>query len=97
MKKLKDYRDEYLALQQGEPTVKVFPEDQSCEACLAAVNQYGWALEYVKNQTEAICLAAVKHTGWALKYVESQTEEICLAAVKHNGWALKYVGERFFN
>lgn len=37
-----------------------FPEDQSREACLAAVTQDGGALKYVKYQTEEICLAAVK-------------------------------------
>ena len=72
MKKLKGYREEYLALQQGEPTVKVFPEDQSCEACLKAVKHNGEALQYVESQTEEICLKAVKHTGEALKYVEER-------------------------
>ena len=28
-----------------------FPEDQSTEACLAAVQKYRWALDWVKEQT----------------------------------------------
>ena len=33
------------------------------ELCLAAVQQYGWALQYVKEQTPDICLAAVQKNG----------------------------------
>ena len=40
------------------------------------------ALQYVKEQTEAICIEAVKQTGLALQYVKEQTEEICIEAVK---------------
>ena len=39
--------------------------------CLAAVQQTGWALEYVPPElkTAAICLAAVQQTGWAITHV----------------------------
>ena len=36
---------------------------------LEAVKQNGYALRYVKDQTEAICLEAVKNDGDALQYV----------------------------
>ena len=58
---------------------------------LKAVKQHGYALRYVKEQTEEICLEAVKENGYALGYVKEQTEEICLEAVKQNGDALQYV------
>jgi len=58
---------------------------------LKAVKQDGYALRYVKNQTENICLEAVKENGDALKYVKNQTENICLEAVKQDGYALRYV------
>ena len=61
------------------------------EECLEAVKQNGWALQFVKEQTEEICLEAVKQNGWALQFVKEQTEEICLAAVKQDGMALEYV------
>ena len=63
---------------------------KDCDA-LAAVNQDGWALKYVQNQTEEICLAAVNQDGYALQYVQNQTEEICLAAVNESGYALRFV------
>ena len=61
------------------------------EKDLAAVKQNGYALQYIKDQTEEMCLAAVKEDGYALKFVKEQTEEMCLAAVKQNGYALCYI------
>ena len=37
---------------------------------LAALKQNGYALRYVREQTEEVCLAAVKQNGDALQYVE---------------------------
>ena len=37
---------------------------------LKAVESDGNALQYVKDQTEAICLKAVESDGYALRYVE---------------------------
>jgi hypothetical protein len=62
--------------------------------CLAAVQQQGGALDYVKEQTPEICMAAVKQDGLALDCVKEQTSEICMAAVKEWGGALKYVKEQ---
>ncbi len=60
---------------------------------LVAVEQNGYALRYVKEQTEAICLVAVEQNGFALQYVKEQTEAICRVAVEQNGDALRYVKE----
>ena len=37
------------------------------DECLEAVKQDGWALQYVKEQTEDICLEAVKQNGCTLQ------------------------------
>jgi hypothetical protein len=55
---------------------------QTPEICLAAVQNFGDALEFVLEQTPEICLAAVQNFGDALRFVKEQTPEICLAAVK---------------
>jgi hypothetical protein len=39
------------------------------EAAMAAVKWNGYALQHVRDQTEAICRAAVKQDGYALQYV----------------------------
>jgi hypothetical protein len=44
--------------------------------CLEAVKQNGYALSYVKEQTEAVCLEAVKQNGYALSYVDVKIFEI---------------------
>ena len=41
----------------------------SLDAALAAVQDDGYALRYVKDQTEAVALAAVSRNGDALQYV----------------------------
>jgi len=64
------------------------------EEALAAVKCNGDALQYVKDQSEAVCLAAVKQNGHALRYVKDQSEAVCLAAVKQNGRALRYVKDQ---
>ena len=42
---------------------------QKTEEALAAVNQNGDALQFVKDQIEEICLAAVNQNGNVLQYV----------------------------
>ena len=51
---------------------------------MAAVQQNGCNLSYVKEQTPEICLAAVQQNGLAIEYVVNHTREICLAAVQQN-------------
>jgi hypothetical protein len=79
-------------IKQKESTYKYFTENES----LKAVEQDGYALRYVQNQTEEICLKAVEQDGNALQYVQNQTEEICLKAVEQDGYALQYVQETLF-
>ena len=64
------------------------------EEHLKAVEQYGYALKYVKEQDKDICLKAVEENGYALKYVKEQDKDICLKAVEENGDALQYVKEQ---
>jgi hypothetical protein len=59
-----------------------------------AVQQFGYALQYVKNQTEEICKLAVQKHGWALQFVKEQTEEICKLAVQQFGGVLQFVKEQ---
>ena len=63
---------------------------------LEAVKQDGYALQYVKEQTQEICIEAVKQDGYALQYVKEQTQEICIEAVKQDGYALEFVDKSIF-
>jgi len=64
------------------------------ELCKLAVQQNGYALEYINEQTEELCKLAVQQNGYALQFVKEQTEEICKLAVQQNGYALDYVKEQ---
>jgi hypothetical protein len=61
------------------------------EFCKLVIQQNGYALEHVKEQTEELCKLAVQQNGYALLFVKEQTKEICKLAVQQNGGALEYV------
>ena len=50
------------------------------KAALKAVERNGYALRYVKDQTEAVCLKAVEADGDALSYVKDRDLFIKIAA-----------------
>jgi len=87
-KKLIDYKQDYENL-----TTK---KNLSGNEALKAVEEDGYALQYVKDQSEAICLKAVERNGYALRYVKDQSEAICLKAVEEDGDALQYVKDQLF-
>ena len=64
---------------------------------IEAVKRNGYALQYVKDQTEQVCIEAVKRNGFALRYVKEQTEQVCIEAVKEDGDALRYVNLSIFS
>ena len=64
------------------------------DICIEAVKQYGFSLQYVKEQTSEICIEAVKQNGKALQFVKEQTSEICIQAINSNGLALQFVKEQ---
>ena len=49
-----------------------FEQWSDVKFCLEAVKKDGYALQYVKEQTDTICLEAVKNNGYALQYVKEK-------------------------
>jgi hypothetical protein len=39
---------------------------------MAAVQKYGYALQFVQNQTDEICMAAVRQNGFAAVYIKAE-------------------------
>ena len=74
-----------------ESDIKVF---KTHKESLVACEQDGYALRYVKDQTEAICKVACEQDGYALQFVKDQTEAICKVACEQNGDALQYVKDQ---
>ena len=64
--------------------------NQTDEICSLAVEQNGFALQYVIKQTDEICSLAVKSNGNALCYVQNHTDHICSLAIEQNSDAVKY-------
>ena len=75
-----------------EGPLSVMREEQ-IQKDLEMVQQEGWALEYVKEQTPEICMAAVQRNAYALLYVKEQTPELCAEAVKNDPDAWEFVDE----
>jgi len=48
--------------------------------CIKAVEQDGYALQYVKDQTEAVCIKAVEQDGDALRFVLTKEWFMSIAA-----------------
>ena len=61
------------------------------EKNIAAVQQNGYAVQYIENPSEAVQLAAVQQNGHAVQYIENPSEAVQLAAVQQNGHAVKYI------
>jgi hypothetical protein len=58
---------------------------------MAAVQQNGYAIKYVNDQTFDLCMAAVQQNGGALVHVKDQTFHICMAAVQQDGWTSVFI------
>ena len=58
---------------------------------LAAVQQYGGAIEYITNPSEPVQLAAVQRYGSAIQYITNPSEPVQLAAVQQYGSAIQWV------
>ena len=61
--------------------------------CMAAVQQTGWALQYVPEELrdDKMCMAAVQQTGCVLQFVPEAVQlahpDICVAAVQQFSWS----------
>jgi hypothetical protein len=68
------------------------------ELCLIAVQETGYALQYVPEdmKTPELCLIAVQKNGWMLQCVPEhvQTDEIIAAALQNNPDAIQFVKKR---
>ena len=81
--KFVDFDHQCLELVRKNPKI-LKALKQTPELCMAAVQQDGQALVFVKNQTPELCMAAVQQDGQALEFVKKQTPELCMAAVQED-------------
>jgi hypothetical protein len=69
----------------------IWKDNPSEQEQLTAVNQDGYAIQFIKNPSEAVQLAAVKQYGYAIRYIKNPSEAVQLAAVNQDGNAIKYI------
>lgn len=76
-----------------------FPQDQSVEACLAAVQQDGFALMYMQQQTFDICLAACRQNPEASEFIKDITlraqVELIIQRERHTKQIKEYQKDEF--
>ena len=60
---------------------------------ISMIQQNGYVIKYIKEQTPELCALAVQKDGLALQFIkqEFKTDEICKLAVQRDGYALQYV------
>jgi predicted ABC-type ATPase len=81
---LKDYiKTDYLA--------KLFIYPNYKDVQLAAIKQYVYAIQYIKNPDKDVQLAVVNQDGYAIQYIKNPDKDVQIAAVKKNGYAIKYI------
>ena len=82
------------AVNGNESSIIEYRGDEAMEA----VKQDGDALQYVKEQTEAICMEAVKKNGDALRYVDKscfakEVRKMTVAEIsKELGYDIQIIG-----
>ena len=73
MVKCEDCRKKIIEKNKGKSDEELFFEKWSDEKyCLEQVEQNGYSLQYVKEQTEEICMKAVEQDGYSLRYVKDK-------------------------
>ena len=54
------------------------------KAQMAAVQQNGYAIEYISKPSKAVQMAAVQQHGWAIEYIKNPTETAKLASKRNS-------------
>jgi len=72
---------------------KILPVSETDQ--LAAVNNFGYAIEYIQKPSEKVQLAAVNKNGTAIEYIFDKgiipSEDVQLAAVNKEGYAIYFI------
>jgi len=61
---------------------------------LAAVNQNGYIIDYIKNPSIGVQLAAVNQNGFAISKIPHPTPLIQSAACRQNYYSINYINPR---
>jgi hypothetical protein len=81
-------------IQKNKHIISNLEKNQIQQLYLAAVEQDGFALEYITDQTDEICLKAVQQNGFALRHIKNQTIELCDTAYKQNFCSVIWAREK---
>ena len=67
------------------------PDTASEAQQIAAVQQVGYVIQYIKNPSPAVQLAAVQQDGWAIRFIKNPSPAVQLAAVQQDGSAIRFI------
>ena len=91
-----DEKDQDLTAAQVKSVGYLFPgtfihPDASEQVQLAAIQQHGAAIGYIKNPSKQAQLAAIQQNGTAIYHIKNPSEQVQLTAVQQNGRAIEYI------
>jgi len=73
----------------------VLNQNPTPEVQMAAVQQDGLAIKYIKNPSHEVQMAAVQQNGRAIKWIKNPNPELQfkleMAAVQQDGWSIKWI------
>lgn len=82
----------YINIVKKTPIYLQNIDKQTTRICEEAVRSFGYAIQYVKKQTEDIALLAVTQDGLSLEFVDKEfhTERVINKAIKQNPLSFKF-------
>jgi hypothetical protein len=69
----------------------VLNQNPSPELQMAAVQQNGRAIRYIKNPSPKVQMAAVQQYGESIRHIKNPSPEVQMAAVQRDGEAIRYI------
>jgi hypothetical protein len=58
---------------------------------LAAVKNFGFAIQFIDNPSEQVQLEAVQQNGYSIQFIDNPSEQVQLAAVQKNGYSIRNI------
>jgi hypothetical protein len=61
------------------------------KSCLAAVRQYGYNIQYIRNPDKEVQLEAVRQHGWSIRWIHNPYKEVQLAAIRQSDYNIDII------
>ncbi|TXG81882.1 MAG: hypothetical protein E6R13_05675 [Spirochaetes bacterium] len=86
-----------LAVQNNGDSIRYIESTlRTEELCIAAVSEFGLAIQHIDNPSYNVCRAAIKNDPLSLRFIDNQFEELCVTALNTDIYALTTIKNEYF-